>query len=110
MVQRRIDSLLCTREDAGAKVKTITAGIQAQATLAQKSIEDGMNGILKLIEDRKQVLLSEVTDMASRKVEVLEKQLGCIEQGTCPAAPPEDPDAEPDPNKFLLCTDEVLAF
>lgn len=110
MVQRRIDSLLCTREDAGAKAKTIIDGIKSQAELAKKSIDEGMTAVAQLLEERKKILLSEVSEMATSKIKALETQLASIQKGTCKPAPPEDSDAEPDPSKFLLCTDEVITF
>jgi len=109
-VQRRVDALLCSREDAKSKVEAVVDGIQIQADQAQAAVEEGMNRILKLLQERKQALLVQVSDTAQRKAQSLQKQLAAIEAGTAKPAAPEDPDAAVDPNTFLLCTDEVLLF
>lgn len=62
------------------------------------------------LEERCDELCKQIAQTATAKVEGLERQLRDIQNGTAPAAEPEDPDAPLDPNLFVLCSDAIIGF
>eukprot|EP00405_Crypthecodinium_cohnii_P014327 CAMPEP_0206451524 /NCGR_PEP_ID=MMETSP0324_2-20121206/19396_1 /ASSEMBLY_ACC=CAM_ASM_000836 /TAXON_ID=2866 /ORGANISM="Crypthecodinium cohnii, Strain Seligo" /LENGTH=549 /DNA_ID=CAMNT_0053921429 /DNA_START=113 /DNA_END=1759 /DNA_ORIENTATION=- len=111
MAERRIDSLICSGEDAKTKADVVKTGVQAEAEKAKEAINTSFDAIAKALEERKQSLLAEVVQMAENKVKALDAQLVAIDTGSAAPMAKQDSTAENTSEKtFLLCVDEVVLF
>lgn len=67
---------------------------------------------VEALSERQVELVAQIDRVAKQKAQALQKQLRTIQAGTCPPAPVQNPDKdpEPDPNVFILCADAVISF
>uniref|UniRef100_A0A7S0FJ51 Uncharacterized protein n=1 Tax=Pyrodinium bahamense TaxID=73915 RepID=A0A7S0FJ51_9DINO len=109
-MERRIDALYCTRASAGERIRGVIAEVQNRANAARQEVVTAISERVAALQERQVELIGQIDKVAREKVLALEKQLKAIEAGTCPPAPPEDPDEQPDPDSFILCADSIISF
>lgn len=107
---RRIDALYCNGANAKAIIDAICGEIDARADEAQKEVLDAFEERYAAMKTRQAELLSQIDEVKAYKRQVLAAQLAEIQSGTCPPAAPEDEDADPNPDLFLLRADKVINF
>lgn len=107
---RRIDALYCDAESASAKVSAMIMEIGQNSHAAKERLAGTMAQFVQSLRDRELALIAEIDEIATRKVESLKEQLRMIATGTCPPAPAEEQGMEPDPSRFLICSDAVVDF
>jgi DNA-binding beta-propeller fold protein YncE len=107
---RRIDALYCSSATAQETIMAICAEIESRAVEAHKEVNDAFEERMAAMQSRRADLLSQIDEVKNMKKRVLEEQLQEIQAGECPPAAPEDEDAEPNPDCFLLRADTVINF
>jgi len=108
--KRRIDALYCSKGSAGTQIRAIIQEIQQKASKARLEVRDAIAERIQVLQSREQSLMAQIDSLRDRKTAVLEKQMYMIEQGTCPAAPSEDPEKEADSLYHLLDADPIIVF
>jgi DNA-binding beta-propeller fold protein YncE len=107
---RRIDALYCTPETAEAVVRQTIDEVQVRAEQVRNEVASVIAARIQALQQRQEELLETVSQLSQSKTEALEAQLELIQQGACPPANPEDPDAPVNPNLFFLDADAVITF
>lgn len=109
-MSRRIDNLYCTRATASSQIRNIIKEISERAKQAKHEVTSAVAERIQALQTRESDLITQIEELKTQKVQVLEKQMKAIESGTCPPALAEDPEKEADPLKYLLDTDAVISF
>jgi DNA-binding beta-propeller fold protein YncE len=109
-MNRRIDELLCTRENAAERVEAIISRIQSRTEAARQEVTDACQARVDALVARQGELIAKIDEVSQEKVRILREQLGMIEIGTYPPAPPEEYGQPQDPNLFILNADPVINF